>query len=90
MPLYNFVCVDCRAADRRLLTPAQAKLPQECRDCSGELKRRVNPPATNLVEVIDDGRVNRAIERHPDAERLHRERAENHRRKELDRDPKLV
>ena len=90
MALYKYVCVECRAADRRLLTPAQARLPQECKECSGELKRTVTPPGTNVVELIDDGKLNRAIERHPDAERLHRERADDHKRKELDGDPKLV
>ena len=53
------------------------------------MKRRVNPPGTNLVEVIDDGRLVRAIERHPDAERLHRERVDAHNRN-VDKDPELV
>ena len=89
MPLYNFVCLECRVSDRRMLTPAYATLPQECKECCGEMKRRVNPPGTNLVEVIDDGRLVRAIERHPDAERLHRERVDAHNRN-VDKDPELV
>ncbi len=81
MPLYHFDCGACKAHPVRKLapTPAQAlvKTGLKCSKCGGQMVRTPKPPSSQATERLDNGHMTKAIDRHPDAERLYRERSQN-------------
>jgi hypothetical protein len=90
MPLYNFICPKCGNKRRRICSPAQAKIPIKCGDCSARdndgpnlpatanentMERDPSGPTNQRYERLDNGLMPRAVERLVDAERLHKERS---------------
>ncbi len=76
MPLYRFFCAVCDKTVRKMLEPGEQIQPQYC--ACGEILARSTPATSSeVVETIDNGLMTRRVERHPEAERLFRERAES-------------
>jgi putative FmdB family regulatory protein len=69
MPAYHFVCLGCGHAKTKLLSIAKSKDIQTCEKCSAVMQRHANPPTSQTKERLDNGFMNRAIER------LYKERA---------------
>lgn len=76
MPLYHYSCPGCLSKSRKILTPAESKAPQTCKECSGVLAREMSPPSSQTTEIIDTGFMPKRLERLADAERLFKERNE--------------
>lgn len=78
MPLYNFKCPKCGKAKRKICSAEQSKDPIACSDCSTTLERAPSGATSQVKERLDNGLMPRAVERLADAERLFKERAQNH------------
>lgn len=82
MPLYNFVCMACGAANRHLMKAADlANAVCLCDKCGGQMKRSPQPPSAIKKEVLDNGVMTKRVERLADAERLVKERSREDNRK---------
>jgi putative FmdB family regulatory protein len=75
MPAYHFECPSCSHRRTKLLSVSKSKEAQKCEKCGGEMVRNISPPTSQTLERLDNGFMNRAIERPVDAERLYKERA---------------
>lgn len=80
MPLYRFVCSNCRTQSERLLRAGKQNDTIICGkpDCGGKLLRDYGAASqsTKIVEVIDTGLMPKRLERLADAERLFKERSQ--------------
>jgi len=74
MPLYRFFCAVCDKTVRKMLEPGEQIQAQYC-ICGESLARSTPATSSEVVETIDNGLMTRRVERHPEAERLYRERA---------------
>jgi len=75
MPLYRFFCGVCDKTVRKMLEPGQQVQPQYC-ECGEPLARSTPAISSEVIETIDNGLMTRRVERHSEAERLFRERAD--------------
>jgi hypothetical protein len=84
MPLYYYVCSKCYQPQRKIQTPEEATKVQVCGKpvpgktdaCKYTLRRDPRPPSSRVTEVLDNGAMNKRLERLADAERLFSERNE--------------
>lgn len=74
MPLFYFVCLACKAPDRRILEPEQVPA-TVCRKCGGRLKRLPRPPTGMLKERVDTGLMPKTLENFVDGYQLTHDRA---------------
>lgn len=83
MPLYNFECPVCHLFQRRLLDREEARgdIPCKTPECSGVVRRVQSAPAMEHLEVIDNGLMQRRVERFVDAKKLTRDRSKKDYRK---------
>jgi putative FmdB family regulatory protein len=75
MPVYNYRCLECDKAERRIHEPS-ADL-QVCKTCGSVLVREMKPPTARVVEVLDNGVMSKRVERFADAERVYHEHAKS-------------
>ena len=78
MPLFNFACPQCQNSFRKLL-PKPPETAPACPECGTESVRDVGSGGvtTKIVETLDNGMMQKRIERIADIERLHAERNQN-------------
>lgn len=83
MPIYHLACrnPDCAAlgqVQRRLLRPDHLVLWltfNPCPTCHGDLERAPHGPATRVVERLDNGAMEKVVERPVDVHELVRDHA---------------
>lgn len=74
MPVYHYLCSACKTQIRRLLRAGTAPFSYRCA-CGGEAVRAPEAPTAKAVEVLDNGLMQKRLERPADAQRLFRERS---------------
>lgn len=75
--MYRYDCPTCGEI-KRLLTVKASKKPQVCKECGSDLTRAAKGASSKIVETLDNGIMARKVERLADAERIFKERSENH------------
>lgn len=73
MALYYFQCSECKEAQRKILTPEEAKKEWACGKCGGKLERTEKPPTTRITETLDNGAMTRKLERLANATEVYAE-----------------
>lgn len=84
MPLYYFLCADCKKESGILRTPTEITQISEipCK-CGGTAHRNPHPPTSpTVMESLDNGVMAKRVVRLADAERLFKERNREIRKKE--------
>lgn len=61
--ILNFFCDTC-VKDSKILIAPKEKMQRyyACQVCNGALKRVMNGPTTNSVQIIDNGQMEKAVE----------------------------
>lgn len=72
MPIFNYSC-SCGNHVRHCFGVAESKALQECGLCGKTMSRDPRAPTHNVVEVLDNGIMAKALERPAEAERLTKE-----------------
>ena len=76
MPVYHYRCPECLKLWRLLLSVEASKTPGKCSCKAGaELVRVPEGPGCLKKETLDNGVMNKGLERFSDADRLFKERA---------------
>jgi hypothetical protein len=76
MPLFYFTCKDCKKTFTQILNWVGGTPLRRC-ECGGELGHSPKAPSTQTKEVLDNGIMNRRLERFAEAEDLHRDHADS-------------
>lgn len=82
MPLYNFRCSKCWKLTKKIMLASEFEDSPgwiTC-ECGYTAPREMSPPSTKTMEVLDNGRMAKPVERLADAERIFAERATSHQR----------
>jgi putative FmdB family regulatory protein len=75
MPLYYFRCGPCNSQIKVFCKPEKLQDERKCKTCGSNLVRNQQSPTTNVMEILDNGLMARAVERIADAEEVFKERA---------------
>ena len=76
MPLFKYLCQDCKKPHARLLPASKANDPGPCPSCGGVLVREASGPSQQVIERLDNGLMPKAVEQLADSPRLVKERKE--------------
>jgi DNA-directed RNA polymerase subunit RPC12/RpoP len=85
MALYNFKCLNCQKAIRKLMSVEEyRKAAVNCDSCGEPAARDLRGPTSRTMEVLDNGLMPRPVERLAETERIMTERATMHSRPHID------
>ena len=73
MPMYRLYCQKCDSLVQRLLKSEQLAS-VTCKVCGTVLERRAQPPEAYKYETLDNGVMNKRLERFQNAEELYKNR----------------
>jgi len=75
MPLIHLTCKKCKKNRPRIFHKMPNYKTWGFCDCGGELVRSATGPTSQVIESLDNGVQQRAVERYADAERMSRDHA---------------
>jgi len=83
MAIFYFKCPKCKAQVRKLLGPTDVGVTIKC-DCGETMVRTPKGPQAQVVEVLDNGLMQKKVTRPADADRIYKERSINWDREQED------